>query len=413
MFWIICAALSAIVATAIAAPLLRRRTTDEEPAAAYDLRIYRDQLREVDRDLERRLIDPSEAERLRNEIGRKVLAADRALEREGKSLRATGGTVAAGLLALALIGAVLLYRQLGSPEMPDQTMAQRIAAATASYENRPSQAEAEKLTPKREIPVPDAEYGALIDQLRAAVTKNPNDPRGQELLSRHEEGLGNLVAAKDAQKRLIELRGKDATAQDHLRLAVLSVEAAGGLISRDAEAAIARVLEIEPMNTQARFMSGLLQIQSNRPDLAFPIWEHLIAEGNEDAPWYQVVRASMQDLAWFAGVANYTLPEAASAGDAPRAAPLPGPDAGTMAAAQDMTPQERQQMIEGMVKGLEQRLAAEGGTPEEWARLISALVVLGHKDHAQTILGEARTRFAATPEALATVNAAGEKSGLQ
>ncbi|MEF9604471.1 c-type cytochrome biogenesis protein CcmI, partial [Paracoccus sp. PXZ] len=76
MFWIICAALAAVVAAAIAAPLLRRQGEGAEPTAAYDLRIYRDQLREVERDLERGLIDAADAERLRVEIGRKVLAAD-------------------------------------------------------------------------------------------------------------------------------------------------------------------------------------------------------------------------------------------------------------------------------------------------------------------------------------------------
>ena len=65
MFWIICAALAGVVAFAIAAPLMRRERGEAEPAAAFDLRIYRDQLREVERDLERGLIDASDAERLR------------------------------------------------------------------------------------------------------------------------------------------------------------------------------------------------------------------------------------------------------------------------------------------------------------------------------------------------------------
>ncbi|WP_199260796.1 c-type cytochrome biogenesis protein CcmI, partial [Paracoccus binzhouensis] len=92
MFWMICAALAGVVAIAIAAPLLRRPGAGAEPAAAYDLRVYRDQLREVGRDLERGLIDPADAERLRVEIGRKVLAADRALQRAGSgSRRGPGG----------------------------------------------------------------------------------------------------------------------------------------------------------------------------------------------------------------------------------------------------------------------------------------------------------------------------------
>ncbi|MFG6079210.1 c-type cytochrome biogenesis protein CcmI [Paracoccus litorisediminis] len=410
MFWMICAALSAIVAIAIAAPLLRRRAAGEQPAAAYDLRIYRDQLREVERDLERRVVEPAEAERLRNEIGRKVLAADRALATETASGRTAGGPVALAVLGLLLLGTVLLYRHLGSPDMPDEPIGTRIAHAEANYANRPSQAEAEKAAPKPERAQPDADYAALIEQLRATVAKNPDDQRGQELLAQHEERLGNLVAAKEAQTRLIALRGDKASAADYTRLAGLTIEAAGGLITREAEDHLDRALVLDPMEQQARFLSGLLQIQSGRPDLAFPIWSHLLVEDIDNAPWHGLVRASIKDLAWFAGVPDYTPPDQQSA---PQPGALPGPDAETMAAAQDMTPEDRQQMIQGMVKGLESRLATQGGTPEEWARLISALVVLGQKDHAQDILGEARTRFASIPEALATIEAAGKQSGLQ
>lgn len=79
MFWIICAALTAAVGLAIMAPLMRARATAAQPAAAFDLRVYRDQLREVDRDLERGVISAEDAARLRTEIGRKVLEADRRL----------------------------------------------------------------------------------------------------------------------------------------------------------------------------------------------------------------------------------------------------------------------------------------------------------------------------------------------
>ena len=81
-------------------------------------------------------------------------------------------------------------------------------------------------------------------------------------------------------------------------------------------------------------------------------------------------------------------------------------------AAEDMSPEQRQEMIGGMVARLEARLADQGGTPEEWARLISSLGVLGQTDHARDIWTEAQTRFAASPEALQTVRAAAQAAGL-
>ncbi len=406
MFWIICAALAGVVAIAIAAPLLRRQPAGEEPAAAYDLRIYRDQLREVDRDSQRGLLDATEAERLRVEIGRKVLAADRALQAATPGRRAPGGWAALAVLLVLLTGAWALYQRLGAPDRPDAPISLRLADAQALYDSRPSQAEAEAKAPKPQRPAPDAEYAALIEQLRAAVAANPGDARGLELLAAHEERLGNLVAAKDAQRRLVELRGDKASGEDLARLAALTIESAGGRITREGEDALSRALARDPRNPQARFMLGLLNLQNGRPDRAFPVWAGLLAEGPESAPWIAPIRAAIPDLAWLAGQPDYTPPE-------PGASALPGPDADAMAAAQDMTPEQRQQMVQGMVQKLEDRLATQGGTPEEWARLISALTVLGQKDRAAGILAEARKIFTGNGPANDVIAAAAQKAGLE
>ena len=61
---------------------------------------------------------------------------------------------------------------------------------------------------------------------------------------------------------------------------------------------------------------------------------------------------------------------------------------------------------------LAERLATEGGPPEEWARLISALGVLGDNDRAGAILDEARTVFGENENALAMINAAAASAGL-
>ena len=67
-------------------------------------------------------------------------------------------------------------------------------------------------------------------------------------------------------------------------------------------------------------------------------------------------------------------------------------------------------MIRGMVEGLAERLATEGGAPEEWARLISALGVLGETNRAGAILTEAREVFAGSDAALQMINGAAANS---
>lgn len=408
MLWIICAALAVIVGFAIFMPFLRPRAAGAEPTAAYDLRVYRDQLREVDRDLERGVIDRQDAERLRIEIGRKVLDADRQLKAAARS--GDGPGLVWGLLSVAIIagGAFALYTRLGAPTLPDVPIAGRIAMAEERYVSRPSQAEAEAAAPKLAPPQVDEDYLQLINQLRTAMKERPDDPQGLALLADHESRLGNFLAAKTAQAHLIEVLGDKASAEDHARLAAFMVEAAAGLITREAETEIVAALKLDPKNQQARYMAGLLQIQNGRPDRAFPIWADLLAEGPADAPWNAPIRPLIMDLAWLAGEPSYTIPETANLASSS----LPGPDADAVAAASDMTPQERQQMIEGMIEGLENRLATQGGTPEEWARLISSLVIVGKTDHARAIWQESQSRFTTVPEALATVNEAAAKAGL-
>ncbi|MFN3277513.1 MAG: c-type cytochrome biogenesis protein CcmI [Paracoccus hibiscisoli] len=403
MFWILAAGLTAITAFAILSPL-RKGRAGPAPAASYDLRVYRDQLAEVERDLERGVIGAEDAQRLRAEIGRKVLDADRRLGQAGPAGLAGRALVPALVLALMLAGAVVLYLREGVPGAPDMPLAERVAAADAAYRARPAQAEAEAQAPARPAPdlsQADPDYLAMIDQLRAAVDRNPQDQQGLALLATNEMRLGNLPAARDAQQRLVDLRGDQADPVQLMQLATLMVEAAAGIVTPEAEAVLARTLTLDPDQPQARYLRGVMLIQNGRPDLAFPIWRRLLEEGPTNAPWVPSIRAAIEELAWLAGEAGYRAPS-----------DHPGPDTLDLEAARDMSPEDQARMAEDMVARLQDRLASQGGTPDEWARLISALAVLGRDDHARRILAEARNRFGATPEAIAPIEAAAERAGL-
>lgn len=401
MFWIICAALVLVVATAILSPIRRARSeTRAEPAAAYDLQVYRDQLREVDRDLQRGVIGAGDAARLKTEIGRKILEADRRLSESQPQSGGGASVLPVAALALILVAAGGLYWLQGAPGAADMPMAERLRTAQLSYDNRPSQAQAEAAAPKAAPVEMSEEDQRLIQQLRETVAARPDDAQGLTFLVTYETRSGNIAAAREAQQRLIDLRGSKATADDYMRLGALMAEAAGGIITPEAERAIGQALQIDPGQSQARYLIGLMYLQNGRPDRTFVIWRQLLEEGPETAPWMPLIRASIPDLAWLAGEPDYTAP-----------APT-GPSAADMAAAEDMTPQERQEFIRGMVAQLEDRLATDGGSPEEWGRLISSLVVVGQEERAKNIWAEAQSTFAASPEALAMLRAVAENAGL-
>ncbi len=408
IFWIAAGGMGLAVLALLVLALVRGQA-GAEPAAAADLRVYRDQLREVDRDLARGLVSPAEADRLRTEIGRRVLEADRALRGENPGAEAPGWATLAMAAAVVLVvaGAGWTYAErLGAPGYPDLPMAARIAMADRAHAERPGQAEAEAeaaAQPRPAAAAPDPAFLGLMDKLRAAVKARPDDLQGQELLARNEAGLGNFTAARAAQARVLAIRGASATADDHAALAEMLILAAGGYVSPEAEAELTRAVQIDPKNGTATYYAGLMFLQTGRPDRAFALWAPLLDRSGPADPWTAPLRAQLPDVAARAGAINYTLPPDASA---------PGPSAEQMQAAQDMTPEQRQDMIRGMVAQLNDRLATQGGPASDWARLISAYGVLGDTARALEIWTEAKTRFAAAPADLALIRQAAEDAGV-
>lgn len=385
-FWIAAAAMATGIALLLILAL-RRVHGGADSSATFDLQVYRDQLKEVERDLARGVISPEDADRLRAEVSRRILDADRAMKAEAAVAgpASTPYTLVISVLIAALLGGSLwLYWRIGAPLYPDMPLKERIAAATEARENRPSQAEAEAqaaaLMPEIEI---DPEFAPLMEQLRATVAERPFDLQGQELLARNEATLGNFRAAADAQARIIQLKAPAERADDYVSHAEFLILAAGGYVSPEAESQLTEALKRDPKSGAARYYSGLLFAQTGRPDLAFRLWSTLLAESPPTAPWVAPIRAQIEDIAWRAGV-RYTLPPEGM---------IPGPTAEEAEAAGDMSPEDQQQMIRAMVEGLNARLASTGGTAEEWAQLISSLAVLGEMEQARAVWAEAQSVF--------------------
>lgn len=403
-FGIIAAGL-ALVVSALLAAALRAGRVQAQSAASYDVQVYRDQLAEVDRDLARGTINAEDAARVRTEVSRRILAAD-AGARQPDNARSGRGSLglALGLGALLLVGSGVLYWRLGALGYGDLSLKSRIEMAAERRADRPTQEQAEAA----QTAVPEAqdenpEYAALIEQLRTAVAQRPDDLQGHILLAQTEARLGNFAQAADAQAVVLRLKGDAATVADLTTQAELLIFAAGGYVSPAAEDALRRALNIDDTDGSARFYWGEMLIQTGRPDLGFRLWDSLLRAGPEDAPWIAPIRARIPELAELAGVNGYTPPQVQAR----------GPSQQDIDNAAGMTPQERMQMIEGMVSSLSDRLATEGGPATEWARLVTALSVLGRHDDARAVLVDARATFADDPTALDTLTGAAEQAGLE
>lgn len=396
-FWVAAGGMALAVAASLIAVLFQRREA-ALPAGAFDLQVYRAQLAEVDRDVASGLLAGVEADRLRAEISRRILEADRLGRGAPVAVSSRGRVLVAVLIAAVFGGAIWGYLRLGAPGYPDLPLAGRLAAAAEFSATRPNQAAAEAAAGSPASMEPDAEMADLMAKLRKAVADRPGDAAGLKLLVTNETALGNLGAARDALVKLMALKSAD-VGQDHAQLAELLIRLAGGYVSPEAEAELIAALKREPENGTALYYSGLMFAQGDRADQAFAVWQGLLEASAADDPWVAPIKAQIADMASRAGV-KYDAPE------------VVGPTADQVGAAADMTPEDRLAMIQSMVDGLSARLESKGGPAEDWARLITSLGVLGDTGQARAIYTEGLTTFAGRGAELDVLHAAAVAAGV-
>ncbi|MEM8786794.1 MAG: c-type cytochrome biogenesis protein CcmI [Pseudomonadota bacterium] len=390
MFWIFALAICGLVTAVLVTGIRRSGSSRAEERAVT---VYKDQLAEIARDEARGAMDPDEAEALKLEVSRRLLAADRAAAAAPVAAPPRARQVLIwGTVAAVIGGGLAIYAAIGGGGLPDQPRTQRIAQNAAEYAARATQAEMRQMLEARGAvadPQADPEHAELMTRLRTALETRPGDAQGWRLLADNRARLGQWDQAAEAQARLVALLGPAATATDQANLAEYRILAVNGYVSPQAEAALIAALERDPREPRARYYSGLGALQAGRADLTYDMWIRLLSESDDEAPWAQAIRRQIANVALAAG---RQVPE--------RLATAPAPE---------MTPDD----IRGMVSGLAARLAQDGGPPEDWARLIRSYGVLGERGAASQIWNEAQAVFADAPAALALIRQAAQEAEVQ
>ncbi|MGB1214395.1 MAG: c-type cytochrome biogenesis protein CcmI [Pikeienuella sp.] len=386
-FWIIAIGATLLAAAIIIRPLLSRSGV-AAPRAAHDAQVFRDQLKELDRDLERGTVDPDQAEATKLEISRRLLAADaeeNAADGAVPAPRAASRIAALVLVLAAPIGAYLLYDDIGAPGAKDQPFASR------GSDDRPDQLTAESMLAGEQFAPPagpDADdFRKLVTQLEKRLEDNPDDPQGVFLLGRSLMQLGRFADAWPNFERAIELNPQ-ISLEARAGLAEGMILAAGGYISPEAEDALLQLVKRDPTNESARYYLGRLHVQANEMEYARNIWSRLLADSPADAPWVAPIQ---RELAQIGGAVQ----------SASNTAPTRGPSEDDIAAAAELPEDERVDMVRTMVNGLAERIATEGGSVGEYVQLIRSWQVLREFDKAEATRAEALEKFAGNAEAAA------------
>jgi cytochrome c-type biogenesis protein CcmH len=357
LFIVVCVALTLLVILAVSLPLLSG--TAALPARGqYDRAVYRDQLREVERDIGRGVLSPEEAGAARLEIQRRLLAVD-----VGGTPGATEWTRSPVLAAVSGLFVVLcaggLYWRLGAPALPDVPFADRLAAA------RPDAA-----SPSREAAPTHADMKQAAERLEQKLRADPSNAAGWVLYARTTSMLGDWSKAADAYRRAIDLGQKDADV--YAAYGEMQVMAADGIVSPAAHDAFTAALAADAGSGVARYYLALADSQAGEEHKAIDAWLELAAGLPEDSPMRDEIARRSDDAAKNGGFAPPPLPKGLAA-----EASQPGPTAEQMDAAAAMSPEQRAQMIDGMIEKLAARLRREPSDLDGWLRLGRAYQVRG------------------------------------
>jgi cytochrome c-type biogenesis protein CcmH len=358
---VVVAAITVAVLAALISPLLRA-PKGVAKRADFDLAVYRDQLREVDRDLARGLIAEREAQAARTEIQRRILSTDRPDDvatpapHSGRSPR-----LALAVASVVVLGSAGLYARLGTPGLPDAPFAARAAQAA------PSEAASHGVDMK-----------TAAERLEQKLAANPDNAEGWLLYARTVSSLGDWPKATAAYRRAIALGQRHGDV--YAGYGEMLVMAADGIVSPDAHAAFASALEADPKHEVARYYLALADGQAGEVERAIAAWLALAADLPENSPIRDEISRRVAEAARAKGLPVPALPKGQPPLPDETASNTAGPTAEQLQQAAQMPDAEREKMVGSMIARLAARLAAKPDDLEGWLSLGRAYAVQGQTE---------------------------------
>ena len=385
LLWVSFAVLSAAVLVVVLQPLW-----SAEPSALnqQEAAVYRDQLAEIDAEVERGLLEPAEAEAARAEVGRRLLAIDpgRSAVSAGSATPPTRSTLATVLGIGVPVATIALYLAFGAPNYADQPLSARASPTAAP-----------------------SDITRLVEAVEARLRAAPDDGAGWDVIAPVYLRHGDFTKAADAYARAARLLGE--TPQRLAGFAEATVLAHEGAVTPAARAAYERLASLEPQRLEPRFWLALADEQAGLFDVAAAAYRALIAEPTAQADWIQLFKERLAAVETKSPPAAPAAPQVVS--PTPTTDASRGPSAADIAAAEKLGADERRQMIDDMVQGLAERLAKDPRDLAGWQRLIRAYAVLGRREAALEALNKARATFTGEEDALSTLGGLARTLGLE
>jgi cytochrome c-type biogenesis protein CcmH len=347
LFWSLAITVTAIACAALYYASLGRavNVTGDGAAAADDATTvhYKKQLGEIEAAIRDNRLSGAEGTEAKGELAREVLR----LQKEKSTTAQKPSSLDQKVLPLAILFVALL------------------AVATYSFIGKP-QLSAQPLAGRPDVAAQNMNLDQAISQIEAQLAKTPDDIKGWSVIAPVYMQMGRYADAAKALRRVNELAPPTADSQTDLAEALMALS--NGDASGEPFALLKNAAALDPNHARSRFyLAGEAMRTKNFAD-AVTQWKALIALAKPEDPWLATAEASLATAE--AELSGKPLPAA-------------GADAG------------QQQMIQGMVDSLSTRLHAEGGTIEEWTRLVRSLIVLNDIPAAQEAYDKAKLAYPA------------------
>ncbi|MDP1731513.1 MAG: c-type cytochrome biogenesis protein CcmI [Devosia sp.] len=335
VFWILVIIVTAVACAALYYAAMRRPVNAAAPAAPDATTAhFRLQLKEIVADSASGRLGQAEALAARGELARELLRMRS--EKPGGTQEGTGRLDRLLPLSVLLVAVLAFgaYGFLGSPQLPSLPLATRTDPAPVGID-----------------------LDEAILRVEAQLKKTPEDLRGWTVIAPIYKQLGRFAAASRAYRRIIELGGPSAESETNLGEALMLAN--GGNAEGEPLELFRSAAARDQRHLRSRYYLASEATRLGDYEKAVELWNELLAlaEGSED--WVATAQRGL------------SMASAALDGDS-----LPDASA-----------------IEGMVEGLAARLAASGGTIEEWTRLVRSRLVLGQIETAQADYDAARRAY--------------------
>lgn len=256
--------------------------------------------------------------------------------------------------------------------------------------------------------------GDQLAALEARVKAEPNSAEAWTALSAARFDLGDFTAATAAYEKAVALSPESAGLWSALGEARVMASDRDPMPPKALEA-FTKAIALDAKDPRARYFMAVKKDIGGDHKGAIEDWFALLADTPQGAPWEADLRRTIEQVG-----AIHKIDVAARLGNT-QARPLtpdempvaaraiPGPSRADMEAASQLPKGQQDQMIEGMVSGLEAKLKANPKDVDRWIMLMRSRMTLGETSKAAQALKDG---VAANPDAAGRLKAQAQMLGV-